>query len=512
MNGPVSSREAEEGISAGALIRWILDQQLLRGPHLFVDYWANVLELEGLIRADHLRNGFIDAKLFRAGLDRPGLEVPHLRFYLLLFLTGPLILLRSFRKLGRYRMRFFGPMAEEIQRALQAYRLTLTTARPGRVNAAIGETQITQDLINPYMVSGFCSPFWAAYKLPIASLSAILLVAIIAPILYRAGLLGLVADYWIPVGFPLLVLLLYAVFRDWITAILGALPVLVGRYLLTFVRPYDAEGWLPFFWPLAALFALYLLVDWFFLPRPVPPVLFLYTKDGPGKPYERADDAPYWLRGDAYWVWRYLILSPAELNKFWERDWERVDLWIRADGPEAGSLEWVVTDMHYRELWQPYENLGHPRTLERHREAAQATVNDRQPGIWLVEVDADLLVHYPFVRAVSFLPDRGGVPARDLMHLVRSLRSRIRDEPTAEDLLTIDRLRVSRGIDLLGDVPEFILPRVVRHLMTTPWRYWRFPFGAATRRAPRLYENRIPVARPAAADPALQIKAEPGDP
>jgi hypothetical protein len=106
------------------------------------------------------------------------------------------------------------------------------------------------------------------------------------------------------------------------------------------------------------------------------------------------------------------------------------------------------------------------------------------------------------------MPDQGGVPSRDLKHLARSLRSRIRDEPTAEDLLKLDRLRVRRGVDLLADVPEFVLPRVVRHLMTRPWRYWRYPFGAATRKIPRLYEVQSTQVRPPASDPDLQIKQE----
>jgi hypothetical protein len=501
--------QPEPARRTGSLVDWFLEQQLLRGPHLFVDYWANVLQLRGIIPERQVRAGLVDPPLFRAGLDRPDLEVPRLRFYLLLFLVGPLLFsLRSFRRLGAYRLRFLGPLGAEIQRALQEYRLTLRSVSPGRVDVSKGETMLARGILDPHLVSGFCSLFWAAYKLPLATFSAIVIVAVLAPALYAAGLLGLVADYWIPVGFPVIVLLLYAVYREWVTAILGALPMILGRYLLRFAQPSSVEGWLAFVWPLFALLALYLLFDWFFMPRPVPPVLLLYTTSGAGRPYERAEDAPYWLEGEVYWVWRYLILSPAELNKFWERDWERVDLWIRADGESAGELEWVVTDLHYRELWVPYERLGPAHTVERQRAHAREAVARSEPGLWLVEIDADLLVHYPFIRGLAFLPERGGVPVRSLIDLLGALWRRVHDEPTPTELMMLDRARLRVGRDVLADVPEFLLRRVSRHLMSQPWRYWRYPLGAATRQEPRLYGRDFPDDPPPAADPELQIKAQ----
>jgi hypothetical protein len=493
---------------SGSLIEWLIEQGLLRGPHLFVDYWASVLRLGGMIPEAQIRAGLVDPPLFRAGLDRPDFQIPRLRFYLLLFVVGPLVLpFRSFRRLGRYRLRFLGRLGREIQDALARYWLDLTRAAPGRVHASLGTTPLARDILDPHLVAGFCSLFWAAYKLPLASFSAILLVAVATPAFYAAGLLGVVADFWMPVGFPLIVVLLYAVYREWVTAILGALPVAVGRYLLRFAQPSSVEGWLAFVWPLLGLFALYLLFDWFFMPRPVPPVLLLYTADGPGSPYEREGDAPHWLEGRVYWVWRYLVLSPAELNKFWERDWERVDLWIRADGDDAGKLEWVVTDLHYRELWVPYERLGPAHGLARHARHARESIESGEPGTWVVEVDADLLVHYPFIRGVAFLPERGGVPVRGALDLVSALWTRVRDEPAAAQLAALDRARLRIGRDVLADVPEFLLRRVSRHLMSQPWRFWRYPLGAASRQEPRLYGRDFPDEPPPAADPALQIRS-----
>lgn len=491
----------------GSLVRWLRDQRLLRGPFLFVDYWANVLHLGGIIPERHVREGYIDPPLFRLGLDRPDLELPRQRVYLLLLLLGPLLLpLRSLRRLEQYRLRFRREVGEELLTALERYRLRLDPAAPGCVHISIDGTTLARDVLDPYAVGGFCSLFWAAYKLPVASLTAILLVAILTPVLYAAGLLGMVADYWVPVGLPVLVLLLYAVYREWLTALLGALPLLFGRYLIGVFHPAATLSWLPFFGALAGLFLLYVVIDWLFMPRPVPPVLMFYTSEGPGRPYARPGDAPYWLEGRCYWVWRYLILSPAELNKIWERDWERVDLWIRADGPERGMLEWVVTDVHYREIWVPYAKLGAAETLGRQRQRMKESVARGEAGVWLLEVDADPIVHYPFFRRVTFL-EAGRVPARSVWHAIAALAHRAREPDVETHMQALDRARLRLGKEILGDVPEVVVRRASRHLVAQPWSYWRYPLGAATREEQRLYGEESPVPPPPAADPALQIKA-----
>ncbi len=506
-------------LRGGSLVQWFREQELLRGPFLFVDYWANVLSLDGVIPDEHTERRFIDLPLFRLGIDRPDLETPRLWSYFLLFLLGPfLFAFRSFRRLGRYRLRFANRHATEVQEALGAYRLRLDPAGhppdpegdPGlgpRCDVFIGDTLLARDLLDPYRVAGFSSLFWATNKLPVASFAGLLVVGVSAPLLAATHLLGITAHYWIPVGFPLLVLVLHAVFREWATAILGGLPILLGTLLVGVLNPSTPVDWSVFFTVLVGIYVLYLLADAFFLPRPVPPVLLLYTRSGPGRPYARDQDEPWWLEGEAYWVWRYLLLSPAEVNKFWERDWERVDLWIRADGPDAGRLEWVVTDLHYRELWVPYHRLGDPATLERQREKAAAAAAGDGAGIWLVEVDADLIFHSPVFRAVSFLTDRGGVPVRGFIHVLRSLWKRVRDDDVAAPMRALQRIRMEEGVDVLGDIPEIISQRAEERILAEPWIYWRYPLGAARLRTPRLYEPLRPLTAPAAADPGLQVKA-----
>ena len=505
---------------AGSLVQWFREQELLRGPFLFVDYWANVLGLDGVTPPEHARRGFIDPAIFRLGIDRPDLEVPRLGSYLLLFLVGPLLFaFRSFRRLGRYRLQFASRRSRDVQESLDRYRLTLDAAGrepdpegdpslPPRCDVRIGDTVLARDVLDPYRVAGFSSLFWAANKLPLASLAGLLVIGIAAPLLAALGLLEITARFWIPVGFPLLVLVLYALFREVLTALLGGVPILLGTMLIGVLRPSTPYDWSVFFWALAGIFLVYLFADWFFVPRPVPPALLLYTKNGPGNPYARPEDAPWWLEGEAYWVWRYMLLSPAEVNKFWERDWERVDLWIRADGPEAGRLEWVVTDLHYRELWVPYHKLGEPRGLARQREKAATAAAGDGAGVWLVEVDADLVFHTPMLRGVSFLTDRGGIPVRGVSHLLRSLWRSLADRDIEAPMEALHRLRMEKGLDILEDLPEIISHRAEQRLVEEPWTYWRYPLGAARRRDPRVYDAPHTAPPPPAADRALQIKAE----
>ncbi|MFW6331639.1 MAG: hypothetical protein ACOC3J_07950, partial [Gemmatimonadota bacterium] len=413
---------------AGALVQWFRDQELLRGPFLFVDYWANVFGIAGVTPDDYVRRGFVDPALFKLGIDRPELDVPKIGAYLLLFLVGPfLFAFRSFRRMGRYRLRFRSRRSREVQGALEPYRLTLDAAGrepddagdphlPPRCDVRLGDTVLARDVLDPYRVAGYSSLFWAANKLPMASLIGLAVIGIGAPLLSWLGLLEITGRYWAPVGFPALVLVLYAILREWLPALLGGVPILLGSFLFNVLRPSTPYDWSVFFWSLAGIFLLYLLADWFFVPRPVPPALLLYTRQGTAAPYQHEEDAPWWLDGQTYWVWRYLLLSPAELNKFWERDWERVDLWIRADGPDAGRLEWVVTDLHYRELWVPYEKLGDPARLATENEKAREAASGGA-GIWVVEVDADLVFHSPVLRGVSFMPDTGGLPVRGLQHV-----------------------------------------------------------------------------------------------
>ena len=495
----------------GSLVAWLIERDLLRGPLPFTDYWASVLRLEGGERLEREAAGLVDRSLFRLGVDRPELELPRLRYYLLLFFTGPLLVgLRSFRRLGRYRIRIRSGLGERVLARLAAHRLQLRVAADGRVDVhrpeRAGRGVIARNLVDPFALSGFTSLFLAAYKLPLAALAGIVFAGLTIPLLHGWSGFATYGIRPILLGFPLLVLLLLALFRELGTAVLGAVPVLIAAVLYWSLGFETSRDWNTFGLALAALFFVYLAIDLFFFPRPVPPTLMLYTRTGDGTPYTRPEDAPWWLEGEAYWVWRYLMLTPAEINKFWERDWERVDLWIRADGPEAGLLEWVVTDGHYRELWTPFERLGLPNRLAAMREEALAARDDGTPGTWLMEVDANVLFHTPDLRAVSFLCDEGRVPARRIGHILRSMWTRFHDPGAAEALRRLETIELERGPGLLDDLPELIADRAARHILSLPWTHWRYPLGASRRREERRYEGRQQPAPLPAADPALQIK------
>ncbi len=511
------------------LIDWLIERDLLRGPFVFTDYWASVLGLGHGSAAPE--NPHIDRKLFRVGLDRPDLELPRRRFYFLMYLFGPLLLpFRRLRRLGRYRVRFRREVGESVLEALEPYRLELIPRGRGRVDVAApsgrgprqpdaegdsdGEGSasprpegelLASDLIDPRVLAGFTSLFLATYKMAVASLIAILAVAVAGPWLITTGRVEAVLPYWIPVGFPLVALLLALLFRDWLTGVLGALPIVFGRYLIGLLGADG--GWLSFATALVGLYLLYVIVDLLFVPRPVPPVLMLYRSQEHG--YGREDDAPYWLDGGTYWVWRYLMLSPAELNKFWERDWERIEIWVRADGPQAGTLDWVVSDFHYRELWVPYERMGTEERLARQRERALAHSSAGDPGLWLVEMDAHPIFHTPYIRTVSFIPERDEVHVQSLAHLLNSLFSWRRGDDPGDYLPALDRLRIQTGREVLGDLPEVIAPLVSRQLLATPWRYWRYPWGAQRQRPPRVYDAGGARRPPPAADKSMQIKIEP---
>lgn len=488
------------------LVEWLIENELLRGPFVFADYWASVLGLDE--RED--AGPYVDRKLFRVGLDRPDLELPRRRFYFLMYILGPLLIpFRRLRRLGRYRVRFRRKVGASVLEGLAPYRLELEGRPDGRVDVHAprgldGSSQETlaEGILDPRRMAGFTSLFLATYKTAVASLLAILVVAIVGPWLITTGRVDAVLPLWIPVGYPVVGILLGLLFRNWLTGFLGALPIVFGRYLIGLLSA--AGGWIPFSLALLGLYFLYVVVDWLFVPRPVPPVLMLYRSDDHG--YASDGDAPHWLEGETYWVWRYLMLSPAELNKFWERDWERLEVWIRADGPDAGALEWVVSDFHYRELWVPFEQTGRSERLTRQREGALAHARAGDPGLWLVEVDAHPVFHTPYIRTVSFIPEHEEVHVQSLGHLLHALFSWRRGDDPDDYLDNLDQLRIDTGREVLGDLPEVLAPLVSRQLLAIPWRYWRYPWGAQRQRGRRLYEAGATRTRPPAADPEMQIK------
>lgn len=501
----------------GSLIGWFQQQDLLRGPYVYVDYWANVFGFEHLLGDDQQREALTDPALFRAGVDRPDLELPSARQYLLWFLIGPFLFpFRVFRRLGRqFRLKFRHEAGQRVRERLREFRLQLRPRSLGRVDVYGGGQPLAHNVVDPFQVGGFSSFFYATYKLPLAGLTALLVIAGVMPLAGQLGWTSFLMQYWLLLVFPGLALVLWLVYRDPWTALLGAAPVILGRYLWHDLNPATAGGVGPFLLSLGAVFLFYMFIEWFFMPRPLPPVLMLYQKEGAASPYKRKEDSPYWLEGDTYWVWRYLVLSPAEINKPWERDWERIELWIRADGENAGQLEWVVTDAHYREIWTPYEKLGPEWRLQQEARQQHTARQKGEAGVWLLEVDADPVMHGPFFRNVTYVSEEGtqegGLPAQSLGHLLSALFTHPPSDDPDQYQHALDLIQMEQSTKVLGDVPEHAVGLTRRYLLRRPWRWWRYPRGAATERSQKFYAPYRPEQLPPASDPDLQIKAPDSD-
>jgi hypothetical protein len=166
-------------------------------------------------------------------------------------------------------------------------------------------------------------------------------------------------------------------------------------------------------------------------------------------------------------------------------------------------------DAHYRELWIPFERLGAPLRLRRQAQSAETNVAVGGTGFWLVEVDMNLVFHSPFVRTVTFVTEEDLLPVRSFWHMLSGLfRKRHRDD-AREYLQSLDRVRLERGRGVLSDLPEAIVSVASRHILSIPWKYWRYPLGAHRRRERRLYEGEGEATGAPKADRGLQIKDMP---
>jgi hypothetical protein len=204
-----------------------------------------------------------------------------------------------------------------------------------------------------------------------------------------------------------------------------------------------------------------------------------------------------------------VTLFPAELNKPWEPDWERLEVWIRADeGEQMGMIEWLVTDLHYRELWIDYRRLVPEKERRAHREwLGQHWRDGNRRGTWLIEVDAHLVYHAQFVRGIFPVHLGSGWVRERLWELIRSAKMyRVRDR--RRDFHQVLRDLDVAGEIVLGEIPEHLRKFSLRDLLSTPWDYWRFPDGATSTKDAYLYdpESSPEIRRVRASEPRLQIK------
>jgi len=482
------------------------------GPFLYCDYWASVLGLRGLMNPRLLERGSISLGLFKNGLDRPQARLPKLRYYLVTFLAGPLFLTYHLAAQLGFVLRSRTKVDASFQEAMAKFQLSLLeNPKDGRyVRVVNARGDLNRRLLNPESMSVTASLFYPTYKVFIASLITVLLTVLVIPLLHDIHFFSIIMPFFEALTYPLLFAILYLIFRDLLTALLAPAPLFAVRFLLQHSGTMPPENWAPFFLGMGGCALIFYLAEWFFIPRPLPPTLYLYINDpqDPGFPY-RPEHAPYWLEGRLYWVWRFVTLFPAELNKPWESDWERLEIWVRADeGEHMGMIEWLVTDLHYRELWIDYRRLVPEKARAVHREwLSRHWGEDKLSGTWLIEADANLVYHSQFVRGIFPMHFGPGWVRERLGELIRSMKMyRARDK--SRDFSQVLRDLDVAGEVILGEIPEHLRKFSLRNLLSIPWDYWRFPEGATSTRDAYLYdpESSPGIRRVRASEPRLQIK------
>lgn len=475
--------------------------------YVYADYWASVLGLGGVVREASQSCGLVDLPVYRACLDRPEMRLPGWRYYLMTLLAGPVLI--PYRMAQRLASQLHAPRTgeDDAERLLSPCQLHIEAQGGGRVRVSHRGEAVASDLLDPLSAGIVFSLVYPTYKILAAAFFAIALTLLAQLVVDREGLDPRLATLLRLGHYPGLVLVLYAVFRDWITSFVAPIPVYLAVWAL------DLSGMLVHPQPamllvvLAGLALAYFIVDGVLVPRGLAPTLFLYDSEAasPLHPYEPGQ-APAWVAPGRYWVWRFMYVSAAEINKIWERDWERVEIWVRADGPDAGRIDWVVLDFHYRELWLPYERLVSARHRTEHA-ARLARIRDDPTwkANWVVEVDMNVVFHNPEVRGLYLMPLAGGWRRARLRQLLASLRPEMElDRP--EDFRGAMRATLLTD-DFVADVPEHFRGYALRQLLKTPWRFWRYARGANSAFRPYLYSKPMPEPHLPASEPELQLKA-----
>jgi hypothetical protein len=482
------------------------------GPFLFCDYWASVLGLRSLVNPRLLEREAISLGLFKNGLNRPQARLPKLRYYLITFIAGPLFLTYHLAAQLGFVLRRRTKVDTSFRDAMAKFQLLLTEDQEDRRFARVADTQggLGHRVLNPHRMSVITSLFYPTYKVFIASLITVLITVILIPLLHDINFLSTVMPFFEALAYPLLFAILYLIFRDLLTALLAPMPLFAVRFLLRYSGTMPPENWRPFLLGMGGCALVFYLAEWFFIPRPLPPALYFYVNDpqDPNFSY-RPEHAPYWLKGRFYWVWRFVTLFPAELNKPWEPDWERLEVWVRADdGEQMGMIEWLVTDLHYRELWINYRRLVPEKERKAQREWLSRHWRDEsRKGTWLIEADAHLVYHAQFVRGIFPMHLGAGWVWERLWELVKSAkmyRARDRRQDFSQVLRDLD----VAGEVILGEISEHLRKFSLRDLLSIPWDYWRFPEGVTSAKIAYLYDSDGSPGRGGAraSEPRLQIK------
>ncbi len=458
------------------------------GPFLFVDYWASVLNLKHVVNLECLSSIGMSLESFRKFLNRPSAGLPRFGYLILYSLLKPLLivcgLVRKLAGRGREEAECADDASpSEIERLMIDYSLRIEPKQGGLADVYSGVDKLASGVLNPLRLVGSNSMFFARYKVFLASLVVLGYGALITPFM-RLLHAEPAAAYLGYLHYPIVVLILWALFDDLLTAVASPLPIIAIRVIVR-----EAHGFEGFVIAIVLTALILYLVEWFFIPRSLPPALYFYVNDG-RKPHlhYREGHEPYWLEGKYYWVWRYVHLAPAELLKFWEKDWERLEIWIRADGESRGSLEYVVTDFHYRELWFRYDGITYPKAREYHKALLSRFIDTPERLTWLIEVDMDIVFHTPSLKGVYLTRGKRLSFGRRILSVLTVMWKRPIKENPDKYKRRLEHLEVE-GTGFLEDVPEHFRTMVTRQLLRLPWAYWRFPRGAGSARQLLIYDG-----------------------
>jgi hypothetical protein len=478
------------------------------GPFLFCDYWASVLNLRDIVNLPALSAAGLSLEVFRKILNRPAAALPRFGYLILASLMTPFAALyrASLRSAGIGKQRTEPYNRDAMRSLLLEYALTVRPKPKGLADVEADGQMVASDIVNPFRLRASSSMFFARYKVFLASLVALGYGALIGPFSGLFGAENVLVPYLGVLSYPIVLLILWLMFDDLLTATVAPLPLIAIRMIIRVGQGF--EGFVIAV--VGTAFVLY-LVEWFFIPRSLPPALYLYVNDRDSRhfPYKPGHE-PYWLEGTHYWVWRFVTLAPAELMKFWEKDWERLEIWIRADGEHRGRIEWIVTDWHYRELWFRYASLTGRRAKEVHSSMLKRYRESDDPMTWVVEIDMDLVFHSPVVRDIYLAHGRRLSFGRRFISIVGVILGKRRMEDPEKHKRSLELLEI-QGSEFLNDVPEHFRVTATRRLLALPWTYWRFPRGVRSSRSHLVYSGSDGLAPgpEKASDPRFQIK-EPG--
>jgi hypothetical protein len=452
------------------------------GPFLFCDYWASVLELDGIVNLKAMSQAGLSLEIFRKILNRPSAGLPRLGYYILATLLKPLVIavrgiLHLVRRKPGARTSLYDQSA--MRKVLFDHALDIKPQAEGGADVYWEGERIASGLVNPFRLRASASMFFARYKVFLGAGVALGYGALIGPIASLFGHQNVLVPYLGVLFYPVVLLILWIMFDDLLTATVAPLPLIAISYTVRI-----GHGFKGFVIAVLLIGLILYLVEWFFIPRSLPPALYLYVNDPESRlfPY-RTGHEPYWLEGKFYWVWRFVTLAPAELIKFWEKDWERLEVWVCADGERRGRIEWIVSDWHYRELWFEYESFTRSGARQIHKRILGADLESDRRLTWVIELDMDLVFHSPAVRGIYIARGKRLSFGRRVISIFSAIiRKRTKDSPEkyARNLDTFEM----QGGRLLHDMPEHFRMAGVRRLLSMPWTYWRFPHGAnASRKA-----------------------------